>query len=187
MWQVLVGLLCLVFCAGCAVPRAPLPPQTTEGTTVRTITPVDIATMLAQFAVDFPGFKLVYKDSASQRCRTFGATISVPANWGSFSPGNQYVRLVHEGAHLRQFAEWGEVGFLARYALSAGRRAIEQAAFQAEMVAVVEVYGAGILRGRRNVYIGYFTGADYEYMWRSPAGAAAAWVDAVIRQLTGGE
>ena len=156
----------------------------------KVVTEDDINQLLADLHTKHPDFKLITKDTTSERCTTIGTTISVPRTWNQLPPAQRYIRLHHEAVHLGQFQRYGTLGFLLRYTLwpvpvgsAYTRYTWEREAFLAEMQAIVEVYGPEALHAKREYYLQQFTGKPYYWAWMWP-GSAARWVDRMIALLT---
>ena len=104
------------------------------------------ATLLAALAAEFPGFRLVRKDTSRlQRAihcalaivtlggqrryltdyhTTLGRTVYVTPDWDDLPEDERYVTLRHERAHLRQFRRLGFPLMALLYGLASGRTRI---------------------------------------------------------------
>lgn len=141
----------------------------------------DLDIVLAKTALEFPKFKIVYKQdswlmkliSVYLRCITLGQldefmtkfittvgyVVYVPAAWVDYAPAQRAVILRHERVHMRQRAKYGMFLFTLLYVflplpggLAYFRAKFEMEAYAESMIAMCELYVSGCALVQSEVY-----------------------------------
>jgi len=158
--------------------------------------------LLAEIKAEFPGFRLISKESSalqqliakalrlitvgkmdsylSQYHTTLGQTIYVPAKWEHTSEDARYVTLCHERVHMRQFRRYTWPGMAILYLLVPLPMGFAYFRARFEMQAYAESMRAeAVVGGMERV-----ASAEYrEYLFRQFTGASYGWMWPYRRSL----
>jgi hypothetical protein len=167
--------------------------------------------LLAQIAVEVPGFRLVKKsDDGLQRLihhtlfvltfgaqrtylthftTTIGRSVYVADDWESWSAARRWATMRHERVHLQQFARYGLVFMAFLYIfvpLPAGlawfRAHFEKEAYAESIRAAYEIGGLEAVAELRAHVVRQFVGGNYGWMWPFRR-AIERWYDGVTASL----
>jgi hypothetical protein len=172
----------------------------------------DYENLLAETCREFPEFKIVKKsDSRFMRVldwtlrtisfgkinkfmenftTTIGATMYVTDHWDLASSATKYSTLDHERVHLRQSKKYGSVLFSLLYllfplpiGLAWFRTKFEMEAYEVTLRNIHRSYGKSVFNEElRNLFVGYFTGPSYMWMWLGKK-RIADWYDATVAKI----
>lgn len=167
--------------------------------------------VLAETQREFPGFKVVKKaDSGFMKLiswllffnrsfmvdfvTTIGQTMWTPVEWNSWSDATRAQILRHERVHLRQQKRYTMPLYVILYlflplpfGLAYGRACLEWEAYKESMRALAEYKGIDLLKVPviKAMYVDYFTGGAYGWMWPFPA-AIKNWYDQAVAEIEKG-